>query len=71
MEKLMSQESKERTAEINALTTKLVGLLNSLDSKSEKAQTLQALVDGLIAGADISKIEKAGILAFVAHKRSQ
>ena len=69
-EKLIAKENKTRLEEITALQNKMLGLINSLDSRAEKVNILHQVMDNTIAGVEISKIEKAGILAFVSKKRS-
>ena len=66
----VSEEDKKRLTEITAIQKKLCGLINTLDSRAEKVSILHQLIDNLVAGTEISKIEKSGILAFITVKRS-
>ncbi len=55
--------------DITEQVSKVVGGINNLDSKTEKAETTQLVLNSLIAGVDLSKIEKAGVLAYLMNKR--
>jgi len=65
-----TERAKEQAEEIAVLTKKLVGAINSLDSRGEKSKILADSVDNLIAGVEIAKVEKAGILISTTIKRA-
>ena len=66
--------SKEKTIEeikneINEEVNKFIGKINNIDSKKEKADITLEVLNSIIAGVDLSKIEKAGTLVYLQHKR--
>ena len=67
----MSEEKtiEDIKSEITEITKKLVGCINNIDSKKEKADITQEVLNQVIAGADLSKIEKAGIILYLQAKR--
>lgn len=67
-------EHKEKTVEeikneIVETANKVVGNINNLDSKKEKADVTLAVLNDIIAGVELSKIEKAGTLVYLISKR--
>lgn len=65
---------KEKTMEdikndILEETNKTVGKINNIDSKKEKADITLEVLNNIIAGVDLSKIEKAGTLVYLQHRR--
>lgn len=67
-------EDKERTVEeikneIVETVNKVVGNINNLDSKKEKADVTLAVLNDITAGVELSKIEKAGTLVYLISKR--
>lgn len=56
------KKSDEIVAEVAELVKSVVGKLNSLDSKAERANACSAVLTDIIAGTELSKIEKVGIL---------
>ncbi len=57
--------------EINQLVNSLVGKINSFDNKRDVQDTTQRVLTDVLAKADLSKLEKAGIMAFVLNRRVQ
>ena len=55
--------------EIVEQVIKLVGNINNIDSKKEKADVTLDVLNEVVAGVDLSKIEKAGTLAYLMDKR--
>ena len=55
--------------EIVEQVIKLVGNINNIDSKKEKADITLTVLNEVVAGVDLSKIEKAGTLAYLMDKR--
>jgi len=55
--------------EIVELVNKVIGKLNSFDSKKERADEVMSVLNSIIAGAELSKIEKAGILTYLLMAR--
>ena len=64
-EKTIDDIKKEIVEQVN----RVIGGINNLDSKSEKAEVTQFVLNSIIAGVDLSKIEKAGTLAYLMNKR--
>lgn len=67
-------EDEERTVEevkkeIVETVNKIVGNINNIDSKKEKADVTLAVLNDVIAGVELSKIEKAGTLVYLMNKR--
>ena len=67
-------EEKEKTMqdlknEITELVKKVVGNVNNIDSKKDKADVTLDILNEIVAGVDLSKIEKAGTLAYLMEKR--
>lgn len=65
---------KEKTIEeigneVTELVKNLVGNINNIDSKKEKADLTLTVLNDVIAGVDLTKIEKAGTLAYLMDKR--
>ena len=63
----MGEETKVKTltdtqTEVNQLASSVIGKINSLDSKNDRASVVQELINTLIAGVELSRIEKIGIL---------
>lgn len=68
----MAEEEKtieDIKSEITEITKKLIGSINNIDSKKEKADITQEVLNQVIAGADLSKIEKAGIILYLQARR--
>lgn len=59
----------EITQEVNQLATSIIGKINSLDSKNDRATAVQETINMLIAGVELSRIEKVGILYTVTNSR--
>lgn len=55
--------------EITELVSNVIGKINNIDSRTEKADIVADVLNSVIAGVDLSKIEKAGILAYLTKKR--
>ena len=55
--------------EIGELKEKVVGKINNLDSNKQKADAVLEALNSIIAGVDLSKVEKAGILAYLMDRR--
>lgn len=49
--------------------SKVVANINNIDSKKEKCDTIIEVLNQLIAGVELSKIEKAGVMVTIQHKR--
>lgn len=65
---------KEKTIEEVKLeiledVTKIAGKIDNIDSRSEKASITGEALNAIIADVNLSKIEKAGILAYLTKKR--
>jgi len=56
-------------AEIEEYITKVVGKINSLDSKTDRANVCSQVMNRVVAGAELSRIEKVGILAMLLNQR--
>jgi len=65
----MTQTLQDVRAEIVELGNQITGKLNSFDSKTERADTLSLILNQLVANVELSKIEKAGVLAYLMDKR--
>jgi len=61
----------EITSEVSELIKKVVGNLNNLDSKKVRADITLEVLNDVIAGVELSKIEKAGTLIYLERKRIQ
>lgn len=59
----------EIKAEVVEQVKKLVGNINNIDSKKEKADTTLEVLNDIVAGVDLTKIEKAGTLSYLMDKR--
>jgi len=55
--------------EIIELVGKVVGKLNSFDSKKDRADETLTVLNSIIAGVELSKIEKAGTLTYLLSGR--
>jgi len=64
-EKTLEEFKKEITEIVNTV----VGNINNIDSKKEKADVTLDVLNQIIAGVDLSKIEKAGTLLYLQAKR--
>ena len=60
------QETKD---EISEQVKKVVGNINNLDSKKDKADVTFEVLNEVVAGVELSKLEKAGTLAYLMDKR--
>jgi len=71
MEMSEEQEKTEQelTTEISELLKKVVGKINSFDSKTKRANVTESAMNTVIAGSDLSRREKAGILAYLLNAR--
>ena len=59
----------EITNEIGELTKKIIGNINNFDSKKDKANATMLVLNEVIAGVELSKLEKAGTLTYLMEKR--
>jgi len=55
--------------EVREVINNVVGKINDIDSRSEKAELTTETLNQVIAGVELSKLEKAGILAYLTKKR--
>ena len=60
---------QEVKSEITQLVDSVVGKINSLDSKKEVSDTTFEILNKIIANVDLSKLEKAGTIAYLQSKR--
>lgn len=67
---IMAQKTEEIKTEITELVNQVIGKLNGFDSKTERADTVSAVLNQVIAGIELSKTEKAGVLAYLLIKRT-
>lgn len=67
-EEKTTQEIKE---EINELVSKVVGKVNSIDSQKEMNETTLSILNSIVAGVDLSKIEKAGLMTYLLQNRTK
>ncbi len=66
----MSEKTVQKIIEeITEQTKKVVGNINNLDSKKDKADVVMVVLNEVIAGVELSKLEKAGTLAYLMDKR--
>ena len=65
----MVEKIEDSLKEINELTTTIVGKINNLDSRKVRADVVSEVVNGILANAELSKIEKAGLMAYLMDKR--
>ena len=63
------KKSEEVWEEIQELVKKTVGKINSFDSNRERATTTDNVLNSVIAGAELSRLEKIGILTTLTQKR--
>ena len=56
-------------SEIGEQIKKVVGNVNNLDSKKDKANATMIVLNEVIAGVELSKLEKAGTLAYLMDRR--
>lgn len=62
--------TEEVKKEITETVNKVVGNINNLDSKKEKADVTLEVLNNITAGVDLSKVEKAGTLVYLMNKRT-
>ena len=55
--------------DIAELIKNVVGKINNIDSRLDKADVVQTVLNNVIAGVELSKLEKAGILSYLVAKR--
>ena len=55
--------------EITEQVKKVIGNINNFDSKKEKADVTLEVLNSIIAGVELSRVEKAGTLTFLLNKR--
>lgn len=70
--KMTNQDDKtveELKKEIDETVKKIVGNINNLDSKKDKADVVLSVLNDVIAGVELSKIEKAGTLIYLMNNR--
>jgi len=56
------KKTEDVLAEINELVRSVIGKINSLDSRNDRANVCESVLTSVIAGTDLSRIEKVGIL---------
>ena len=57
------------SAEVDQLVNSIVGKVNALDSKNDRANIVQSVINTVVAGVELSRIEKVGILYIVTNSR--
>jgi len=56
------KKTEDVLAEINELVQRVIGKINSLDSRNDRASVCETVLTSVIAGTELSRIEKVGIL---------
>lgn len=69
MSELTTNELKSK--EIKELSDAIIGKINSFDSNKDKETSISGVLNSIIAGVELSKNQKAGILTYLVHKRVQ
>lgn len=67
MSDLTKNEQLEK--EIKELSDAIIGKINSFDSIKDKENSVSAVLNTVIAGVELSKNQKAGVLTYLLHKR--
>ena len=65
----MKEKTMDVKAEITEQVASIVGKLNAFDSKQERADTVEIVLNSILAGVELSKLEKAGIMSYLMDKR--
>jgi len=65
----MTEKIEDLKKDIEEMVTKIVGKINNIDSKKDRAETTQNTLNNIVAMAELSKIEKAGTLAYLLNGR--
>lgn len=60
---------EEVQSEVEEIISSIIGKINDIDSRVKKADLTMEVLNQLIAGVDLSKLEKAGTLAYLLKKR--
>ena len=63
------QTLENKKIEIDELISKVYGKINNFDSNNDKCDITQKVLNDIIAGTNLSKLEKAGILAYLTKRR--
>ena len=63
------EKTEKKTEEINELCKSIYGMINSFDSIKEKEEHTSSVLNSIIAGVELSKNQKAGIMTYLIHKR--
>jgi hypothetical protein len=68
----MSETKKEMIEkEIREFSEGIIGKINSFDSIKDKEDSVSSVLNSIIAGVELSKNQKAGVLTYLLHKRVQ
>lgn len=65
----MTEKVEDTLKEINELATQISGKINNIDSRKVRADVVSEVLNGILATAELSKIEKAGLMAYLMDKR--
>lgn len=60
---------EEIKKEINAQIDSVVGKINKFDSRTDQTEVIQAVLNDIIAKVNLSKLEKAGVIAYLNARR--
>ena len=63
------QTVEDIKTQVTEQVSKVVANINNIDSKKEKCETVIEVLNQVIAGVELSKIEKAGVMVTIQHKR--
>jgi len=65
----MTNDIAEAKNDILEAVKNVVGNINNIDSRNEKSEIVSLVLNSIIAGVELSKLEKAGILSYLVAKR--
>lgn len=68
---MVEQTIEDVKKDISELVTKVIGKLNSFDSKKEREDIVSDVLNSVIAGVELSKTEKAGVLVYLLNRRTK
>lgn len=63
------QTVQDIKTQVSEQVSKVIANINNIDSKKEKCDTVIETLNQVIAGVELSKIEKAGVMVTIQHKR--